>query len=178
MSSPSLRESIEFVPEFLAHALELEVESVQRYQELADSMETHHNDEVAALFRQLAAFSQEHAEEVQERVGDRQLPEIPPWDFKWNCPGSPESGDCTDGDISYLMNTRQALDLALHNEARGRDFYTHVAKTTGNPDVSALAAEMAEEEAEHVDMLRMWMIQAGHLPQQPQEDMDPPNMPE
>ena len=176
--SETLRESIESVPEFLAHALELEVESVQRYQELADSMETHHNEEVAELFRQLAVFSQEHAQEVQDRVGGHELPKIPPWDFKWNCPGSPESGDCTDGEVSYLMNTRQALELALHNEGRGRDFYAHVADSSANPEVQAMAAEMAEEETEHVETLRNWMIQAGHLPEQPQDDMDPPNMPE
>ncbi len=76
------------------------------------------------------------------------------------------------------MNTRQALDLALHNEIRGRDFYAHVVETTGNPDVRALAAEMVEEESEHADLLRDWIAQMGNLPQQPQEDMDPPNMPE
>jgi len=169
--------SIETVPEFLVHAIELETESVQRYQELADSMETHNNEEVAGLFRRLATFSEEHADEVKARVQGQQLPEIPPWDFKWNCPGSPES-DCMEGEVSYLMTTRQALELALHNETRGRDFYAHVAETSANAEVRRLANEMAEEETEHVQLLQKWVEHAQHLPEEPQEDMDPPNMPE
>ncbi len=176
--SESLKESIESVPEFLVHALELEFESVHRYQELADSMETHHNEEVAELFHRLATFSQQHADEVKARTEGQQLPEIPPWDFKWNCPGSPESSDCTEKDVSYLMNTRQALELALHNEGRGRDFYAHVAESTSNPEVRRLATEMADEEAEHVELLKDWIRHADKLPEQPQEDLDPPNMPE
>jgi len=38
------------VPEFLAHALELEAESHERYRELAECMEVHNNPEVAELF--------------------------------------------------------------------------------------------------------------------------------
>ena len=64
MSEP---QTITTLGELLAHALELEQESVERYRELADSMETHNNPKVAELFRQLAEYSQLHAREVQER---------------------------------------------------------------------------------------------------------------
>jgi hypothetical protein len=36
--------------EFLAHSVELESEAQDRYGELADAMEGHHNREVAAFF--------------------------------------------------------------------------------------------------------------------------------
>ena len=39
------------LPQFLAHAIALEREAAERYLELADMMEAHRNDEVAALFR-------------------------------------------------------------------------------------------------------------------------------
>jgi rubrerythrin len=165
------------VGELLAHALEQESESVLRYEELADSMEVHHNPEVEALFRKLAQFGVRHAESVRQRAQGVSLPEIAPWDFKWNCPGSPES-DCGQDGVSYLMSVQQALELALHNEGRGHDFYAQVAATSPDPEVCRLAAEMAREEAEHVDLLRRWVARAGSGPDRPQEDLDPPNMPE
>lgn len=168
---------IETVPEFLAHALELEEESVDRYETLADSMEVHHNDAVAELFRRQAEFSEQHAGEVRQRTQGIPLPEIPPWDFKWNCPGSPES-DCMEDDISYLMTTRQALELALHNETRGRDFYAEVAERSPDPEVRRLATEMAQEEDEHVKLLEQWLAHGQGGADIPQEDLDPPNMPE
>jgi len=173
--SPS--QTIETLGEFLAHALELEHESAERYRELADSMEVHHNPETAELLRKLAEVSEDRAAEVGQRAEGVQMPEIPPWDFKWNCPGSPESA-CMEGDISYLMNTRQTLELALHNETRGRDFYAQVAASSPNQDVRRLAADMAEEETEHMDLLRRWAEHTSHQNSTPQEDLDPPNMPE
>lgn len=166
---------IDSVTELLAHALELEVESRERYRGLAEVMEVHHNPEVAELFDQLAHYSDLHVREVEVRAQGHLLPVIAPWDFKWNCPEGPEA-PCMD-DASYLMNRLQALELALHNEVRGRDFYAAVADHSPHRDVCALAREMAAEEQEHVDLLRQWIAWEG-APAQPQEDLDPPNIPE
>jgi rubrerythrin len=165
---------IDSVEEFLLHAMELEVASNEHYEELADSMEVHNNLEVAELFRRLANYSRQHAEEVQRKAADKQLPQLPPWDFKWKCPSSPESF-CMD-EASYLMTTNQALEIALFNEVRGRDFYQAVADNTHDEAVKRLALEMVEEENWHVEMLRVW--QSSMEEQQPQEDLDPPNIPE
>jgi rubrerythrin len=81
-------------------------------------------------------------------------------------------------DLSYLMTTVQALNLALHNEIRGRDFYAHVAMSSPNPDVRHLAGEMAEEESEHVDLLKDWLAKESHSEAPAPLDLDPPNMPE
>mgnify|MGYP001825408058 CR=1 FL=1 len=172
-----LAKSIETVAEFLAHALELENESVERYRQLADSMDVHNNQEVAELFARLAIVSEAHAAEVMERAEGEKLPEIPPWEFKWNCPSSPES-DCLDGEVSYLMTAVQALDLALHNEIRGRDFYAHVACDSPHPAVRQLAAEMAEEESEHVELLKDILAKETHTVEATPSDLDPPNIPE
>jgi rubrerythrin len=165
---------IDTLEEFLVHAMELEEASQEHYEELADSMEVHNNLEVAELFRKLANYSRLHAEEVHKRAIGRVLPEITPWDFKWKCPSAPEAFCMEDAD--YLMTTSQALEIALFNEIRGRDFYQEVADSTPDDGVRKMALEMVEEENWHVEMLRNW--QDGINVQQPQEDLDPPNIPE
>jgi len=165
---------IETVEEFLVHALELEEASQEQYEELADSMQVHNNLEVAELFRRLAGYSHLHAEEVRELAGGQQLPELAPWDFKWRCPGAPES-ICME-EAHYLMTKSRALEVARFNEVRGRDFYLQVAAGTSSPEVRKLALEMAEEEGWHVQMLEEWRAELEE--EQPLEDLDPPNTPE
>jgi rubrerythrin len=81
-------------------------------------------------------------------------------------------------DTNYLMNTGQALELALHNEIRGRDFYAWVAESTPDPEVRRIAEEMAEEEREHVALLKKWLTHERPKAEEPLEDLDPPNIPE
>jgi rubrerythrin len=162
------------VPEFLVHALELERESAERYQELSQSMALHSNPGVASLFRRLSAMSAAHAREVQGRSAGLELPKIPPWGFKWQCPGSPE-GHCGEGEIHYMMTVRQALEVALLNETRGRDFYAAVGRASPDAEVRALADEMAEEETQHVDILTAWLQKHVEHPNSALEDLDPPN---
>ena len=164
------------VGEFLAHAYALECESAERYEELADSMETHHNLEVAALFHRLAEFGEEHAAEVRRRAEGVELPRIPPWEYQWSCPEGPETS-CTD-EIHYLMTAAKALAIALLNELRGRDFYARVALESDDEQVRGIAAEMAEEEEGHVALLREWMERVPLDEERPPEDLDPPNTPE
>jgi rubrerythrin len=170
-------ESITSVEEFLAHALALETESAERYRELADSMEVHNNEAVARLFVQLSEYGEEHVREVCDRARGLELPEISPWDYKWTCPEGPES-TCVD-EVHYLMTTCDALKIALHNEIRGRDFYAQVAAESPDRAVRAIAAEMIEEEDEHVDLLNAWIARTpADECTIPQEDLDPPNTPE
>lgn len=169
---------INSVPEFLVHALELEHESAERYLQLSETMAVHHNVEVAELFRRLADMSDAHASDVTARAEGMLLPEIAPWDFKWACPGSPEGNCMEEGEVSYLMSAMQALEVALHNEARGRDFYAHVAHGSPDPKVRAMAAEMADEETEHVELLNEWIAKERQHDTPIPADLDPPNMPE
>lgn len=164
---------IESLAEFLAHAIVLERESVERYEQLADSMETHNNPEVAKLFRKLARFGEKHAHEVEQHAAGLELPQISPWEFKWSCPESPESF-CFD-DAHYLMNTRQALKIARHNEQEGQSFYAQVAADSADAEVRRLAAEFAAEEQEHVQLLDRWLINLTEPDSPPLEDLDPPN---
>lgn len=168
---------ISSVAEFLAHALEMEVESAERYRELADNMEVHNNPEVARLFRRLAVEGDAHVKQVTRQCATIELPNIAPWAFKWTSPDGPESPAMDD--VHYLMSRRQALELALHNEDRGLGFYIQVAQGSQSAEVRRLAKEMAREEDAHVTMLRSWLGREGDDgASSPQADLDPPNMPE
>ena len=172
-------EHIASVGEFLAHALELEYESAERYRELAGNMAVHNNPEIAELFEYLARMSDLHAQEVEEHARDIPLPQIAPWDYKWAAGGSPEANAAEqDEELSYLMTPIQAMHLALHNELRGRDFYARVAAGSPDPEVRRLAAEMAEEETEHAELLEQRLAKMDPRRAAPVEDLDPPNMPE
>jgi rubrerythrin len=162
--------------EFLAHALVLEHESVEHYGELADSMEVHNNPEAAQLFQRLKSFGERHAHEVAELAKGMSLPPIAPWEFKWNCPDVPEAS-CMD-EAHYRMDSREVLELALHNEIRGRDFYAQVAQSSPDAEVRRLAEEMAREEDEHVALLRALLARTPGDKTVQLEDLDPPNMPE
>jgi rubrerythrin len=165
------------VGDFLAHALEMEVESAERYRELADNMEVHNNPEVAALFHRLAVESDVHVKQVQRLAATTQLPDIAPWAFKWSSPDGPESA--TLDEVHYLMTRCQALRLALHNETRGLAFYRQIAERSSAAPVRQLAGEMAGEEEDHVAMLRSLLCRAEEeAASRPLADLDPPNTPE
>jgi len=174
--SDLLAGDISSVAEFLAHALEMEVESAERYRELADNMEVHNNPGVAALFEKLALEGNSHVEQVKQRCATMDLPKIAPWAFKWSSPDGPESLPVDD--MHYLISRRQALELALHNEIRGLDFYEQVAKGSPSAEVRQIAGEMAVEEREHVEMLKAWLSREDDAGLSSLTDLDPPNMPE
>jgi rubrerythrin len=177
--NPTQPEAIASVGEFLAHALELEYESAERYRELAGNMAVHNNPEIAELFEYLSRMSDLHAQEVEERAKGVQLPDIPPWDFKWDAAGSPEANaSAQDEELNYLMTPIQAMHLALHNEIRGRDFYARGAAGSPDAEVRQLAAEMVEEENEHAALLEERLAKMDPSRAEPVEDLDPPNMPE
>ncbi len=173
MSGP---ETILTIEEFLAHAHALETESVERYEELADVMEQHHNPELVTLFRKLAEFGRKHAAEVRQRAGDRTLPALAPWEFKWVDDEGPETGDYAG--VHYLMPPAHALRFAMRNECRGRDYYQAVADGAPSDAVRAMAQEFANEEAEHVRLLQRWIDRTADAEEGWEEDLDPANVPE
>jgi len=168
-------ETIETLGELFVHALELENESAERYHQLARTMEIHHNQEIAALFERLAVIGERHARTVEERAKGLVLPELAPWEFKWACPDSPET-HCLELDADYLMDAPRALEIALHNEIRGRDFYAQVAMSSSSQGVRKAAREMAEEEDEHVSLLEDWLTRETRARQPATLDLDPPNV--
>ncbi len=168
--------AIESVEEFLAHSVALENEMVERYDEMADSLEVHNNPETAELFRRLAGFGQKHAEEMAAHATGKELPRIAPWDFKWGGGPAPEAASL-DG-MHYMMTPYHALELARDAESLAQQFYSQVAEGTSDSKVRKLAKEFAAEEGEHVDLVNEWISKLPEPEEGWDEDPDPPNMPE
>ncbi len=158
---------------FLAHAVVLESEAAERYDELAAVMAEHNNPEIADLFEKMAYYSRQHRAEAIERaraVGG--LPDLKPWEFSWPDAESPEAASFDQ--VHYLMGARQALILALAAEKRARDFYAGVSRDAETAEIAALAAEFAEEEAEHAEALERWIERYPAETETADDDPDPP----
>jgi len=172
----SIAEKMTELDTFLAYSIALEEEAADRHDELADMLDVHHNPGVAATFRKLAHYSRLHAQEIRDHARGRSLPVIAPWDFGWEDMEGPETADI--GAVNYLMNTAQALQIAMGNEQRAHDFYFQVSQESPAADVRDLAAGFAEEESEHLDLLRMWIDRTDESADEKAWDPDPPNVPE
>jgi rubrerythrin len=141
------------LPQFLAHAIALESEAADRYQELADMMEAHRNDEVSALFRDMVRYSRMHHDSIVERAASTVLPKIGPWEYLWRTP--PEAGG--DEAFDYRIHPYDALLYARENELRAMYYYGEVARDASALEVRRLAAQFAAEETEHVAALDQWL---------------------
>ena len=77
--------------DFMRQAYALEREAVERYTEFADSMETHNNLEVAAMFRTMAGYESKHAQQIMAEMGWTEPPEPPAGGFGWTGFEAPET---------------------------------------------------------------------------------------
>jgi len=141
------------LPLFLAHAIALEREAAERYHELADMMEAHRNDEVAALFRDMVRYSRMHHDSIVERAAGVTLPSIGPWDYAWRYPPEAAGEEAFDP----ALNAYDALRYARENEARAMQYYSDVGLGSSDAEVRRLAAEFAAEETEHVAAVDDWL---------------------
>jgi rubrerythrin len=158
------------VEEFMAFAWAMEVEAADRYAELAEQMDTHHNREVSELFARLARIEGRHRDQIAARMGWTSAPGAAV--FRWETPEGPETTDY--GELHYLMQPWHALKLAEHNERRAVEFFERFAAARVPAAVQAAAREMAEEEREHVRLVQEWLARVP--PPEPgwDEDPDPP----
>ena len=173
------RELITNLPLFLAHSLELEQESAERLREFADTMRHHQQGELAALFDELAAFSDLHTQEIAAVCEGIDLPRLNPWEFVWPGTEAPETSGYAS--LRYEMQPEEALRLMAAQEGAAADFYADVAARSPDPEIVKHAAEFAREEREHEALLleRLATLQASAtLAAQPAPDIDPPHQPE
>ncbi len=158
--------------DFYAYAYALEREAGDRYADLADQMEVHNNHEVAKLFRKLADIEAKHADNVLERAGASELPPPQAGGHTWLAPEGVES--VAFEDVHYMMTPHHALRLALHNEERAERLFRNLAQSAKNDTVRALAAEIAEEEEEHVALIKAWLAKYPEPDSNWADDPDPP----
>jgi len=92
----------------MAYAWAMEVEAAERYAELADQMDTHHNREVSELFAKLSRIEGKHRDQIMAKMGWVRAPDTRT--FRWETPEGPETTDYSD--LHYLMQPYHALKLA------------------------------------------------------------------
>ena len=158
--------------ELLAHALVIELEAVQGYTDLAAQMIQCGNKEVAELFERMSKLEAEHVTKLQEQIGDTELPELAPWEYRWPEPEPPENIDLAG--VHYLMTPHHALSLALDNEISAVAFFDTVANNCVDDAVRSLASGFADEERQHVAWVEEWLAKCPEPGVDWDDDPDPP----
>jgi rubrerythrin len=164
--------TISSLADLLAVAYQIEADAVERYDVLADQMETHNNPELVAVFRDLSRAEGIHRDEIRRLAGDIDVVARARRIAKWSPGDSPEQVDL--GGAHYLMTPWHALQLALAGEKRALAFFTSVVETTKDPEIRKMAEEFVEEEAEHVNLVHRLLRKHPEPPESWAQDPDPP----
>lgn len=136
------------VAELYAHAIAVESEAAARYAELGQYMEDLGNDLVGDLFLRFARLGNAHEAELRRRAAGMQLPQLAPGEYAWIDVAAPQTA--AHEFVLHLLTPHGALEIALAAERSAEAFFEAVESQSRDPAVVALAAEMADEEREHV----------------------------
>jgi len=158
--------------DLFAVAYRIEADAVERYDLLADQMETHNNPELMAVFRDLARAEGIHRDEILRMAGDIDVVTHARRMAKWSRGDSPEEAEL--GEASYLMTPWHALKLALAGEERALAFFQSVAASAKDPKIKEMAEEFVEEEAEHVNLVHRLLRKYPQPAESWAQDSDPP----
>ena len=161
--------------DFMSRAYAMELEATERYAQFAEQLDTHNNREVAQMFRKLAQIEALHAKRILEEMGWSSLPAMPPA-FAWDGEEGPETAPFDA--LHYLMQPYHALEIALRCELQAVKYFDGVAAADVPQRVRVAAKEMAEEEREHVTLIKDWMKKVPQPAAGWDEDPDPPRMSE
>ena len=143
---------IETVEEFYAHALAIEREAADRYEEFTAYFTDRGEDVLAGLCASLASMEREHFTELAAACASLNLPAIAARQYQWLEADAPESAA---RELLYRITTpRQLLEIALAAEGRAREFFVGIARNAPSAAVRELASVMAAEETEHVQWVR------------------------
>jgi rubrerythrin len=159
--------------QFMAQALAMEREAVERYGEFADVLETHNNRDVAALFRTLAQLEAKHVEHILDQMGWRESEPVPAPAGSWG-PGVEAPETVAIDEVHYLMQPWHALQLALAAEQRAESFFGALAQRATSEPVRRAALEMQAEEAQHVELVKAWLAKVPQPDSDWANDPDPP----
>lgn len=161
--------------DFMARAYTMELEATERYAQFAEQLDTHNNREVAQLFRKLADIEALHAKRILDEMGWPSTPALPPA-YAWEGAEGPETAPFDS--VHYLMRPWHALEIALRCEQEAQKYYESIAASRAPKQVRDAAREMADDEAEHVALIRQWMKKVPRPAAGWDEDPDPPRMSE
>lgn len=160
------------LPDLFAVAYQIEADAVDRYDLLAEQMETYNNRDLAAVFRDLSRAEALHRDEIRRLAGGIDVVAHARKMAKWRRGEGPEEVDL--GSAHYLMTPWHALQMALAGEQRALAFFTSIVDTTQDPEVKKMAAEFVEEEAEHVNLVQRLLRKYPRPPESWSQDPDPP----
>ncbi len=161
--------------DFMAQAYTMELEATERYAQFAEQLDTHNNAEVADMFRKLSKIEGLHAKRILEEMGWPSLPALPVA-LAWGEGEGPETAPLDA--LHYLMQPYHALQLALECEQRAQQHFEGIVASKAPKKVRVAAAEMAEEEREHVRLIKDWMARVPQPAAGWDEDPDPPRVTE
>ena len=161
--------------EFMQRAYAMELEATERYAQFAEQMDGHNNREVAELFRKLSKIEALHAQRILEEMRWPSLPALPPA-YAWESLEGPETAPFES--VHYLMQPYHALEIALRCELQAVQYFDGIAAGDVPERVRAAAKEMAEEEREHVALIKEWMKKVPRPAPGWDEDPDPPRLSE
>ena len=151
------------VEDLMAIAQALEQEAALRYRALSARMAKQGDTTLAEQFEVLADIEDRHASHVADR--SRTLlghaPDLVR--VRWEVPSG-----CYEEDVrGASLSAYQALAFAVRNEERAFAFYTYVAAEAEDPDVRALAEDLARDELQHAALLRHHRRRAYHAERPP-----------
>ncbi|MBI5321199.1 ferritin family protein [Bradyrhizobium sp.] len=176
MSKSSGQPKISGLNDLLAVAYQIESDAVERYNLLADQMETHNNPELVKIFRDLARAEGIHGEEIRRLAGSFDVVSHAREMARFGRMGSPEEAELDAA--HYLMTPWHALQLSLAGEERALAYFARIVETATDPKVKALAEELVEEEAEHVNLVHRLLRRYPKPADSWADDPDPPASPE
>jgi len=159
--------------EFMSRAYTMELEAIERYAQFAEQLDTHNNREVANLFRKLSQIETLHAKRILDEMRWPSMPALPAA-YAWEGAEGPETAPF--GDLHYLMQPYHALMIALECESQAQQYYESIAASKAPRRVRTAASEMAEEEREHVQLIRDWLRKVPKPAAGWDRDPDPPRM--
>lgn len=137
----------------LDYATLIEEEARERYAELAEQMESHHNFEVARFFRFMLKVESAHEVRILGRrkrtFGDAPTRVNRAMLFDVEAPEY--------DDVRATMTPREALAVALRAEKKAHAFFEKVLEQVKDPDVRALFTELRDEEIEHAGLVEREM---------------------
>jgi len=172
MSKASDSPKVSSLNDLLAVAYQIEIDAVDRYNVLADQMEAHNNPELVKVFRDLARAEGIHGEEIRRLAGDFDVMNHAREIAKFGRRDSPEEAELDSA--HYMMTPWHALQLSLAGEKRALAYFTSIVETAKDPKVKAMAAELVEEEAEHVNLVHRLLRRYPPPSDTWADDLDPP----
>ena len=147
----------------MAVAQALEQEAALRYRALSVRMARQGDTTLAAQFEVLADIEDRHASHVADRSRALLGHAPDPHRVGWELPPGYDEEEAR----GATLGAYQALAFAVRNEERAFAFYTYVAAEAEDPDVRALAEDLARDELQHAALLRHHRRRAFHAERPP-----------